>query len=281
MRTWRERVLEAASRLAEHGVPSPLVDAELIAAHVAGTSRGGLILAPAPDEIAAARFDELVSERAARTPLQYLIGAAFVNVDLKVGPGVFVPRPETELLVEWALKALADTSAPVVVDLCSGSGAIAVAVAVNRPDARVYAVEADENALTWLRRNTAGRGVTVVEGDATAPATLAELDGTVDAVLSNPPYVPDAVAVSPEVRRDPARAVFGGRDGLDVIRPLRWRAWDLLRDGGVLAMEHDDTHGVVVPALFKEAGYAHVREHRDLAGRARFATAVKPQWPLP
>ncbi|MBB6032165.1 peptide chain release factor N(5)-glutamine methyltransferase [Phytomonospora endophytica] len=274
-RTWRDRIVEAAGRLSGAGVPSPLVDAELMAAHVAGTSRGGLILAEPPDEEAAARFAQLVGQRTERVPLQYLIGVDFVGIELAVGPGVFVPRPETELLVEWALRKLTGMTAPLVVDLCSGSGAIAVGVAANRPDATVYAVEQSAEALAWLRRNAEHRGVRVVAGDATAAETLAELDGTVDVVLSNPPYVPEATAVAPEVRHDPHRAVFGGEDGLDVIRPLHRRAFDLLCPGGVFAMEHDDTHGVVVPVLLREAGWAHVREHRDLAGRARFATGVK------
>ncbi|MEV0645559.1 peptide chain release factor N(5)-glutamine methyltransferase [Phytomonospora sp. NPDC050363] len=278
-RTWRDRIVEAAGRLSEAGVASPLVDAELMAAHVAGTSRGGLILADPPDDEAAARFTALVTERSARVPLQYLIGVDFVGVELAVGPGVFVPRPETELLVEWALRKLAGKPAPVVVDLCSGSGAIAVAIAVNRPDAEVYAVERSPEALEWLRRNATGHDVEVVAGDATDSSTLASLDGRADVVLSNPPYVPEATAVSPEVRHDPHRAVFGGEDGLDVIRPLHRRAWDLLRDGGLFAVEHDDTHGVVVPVLLRQAGWAHVREHRDLAGRARFATASKGDAP--
>jgi len=261
--------------LSAAGVPSPLVDAELMAAHVAGTSRGGLILAEPPEEEAVARFAQMVRERTERVPLQYLIGVDFVGIELAVGPGVFVPRPETELLVEWALRKLNGSGPPVVVDLCSGSGAIAVAVAANRPDAKVYAVERSAEALEWLRRNAEGRGVEVVAGDATDAGTLAGLDGTVDVVLSNPPYVPEATAVAPEVRQDPHLAVFGGEDGLDVIRPLHKRAWDLLRDGGMFAVEHDDTHGVVVPVLLREAGWSHVREHRDLAGRARFATGVK------
>lgn len=265
-------------------MPSPRVDAELLAAHVLGGSRGGLLTARGFDAVQMKRFDLLVRERAARVPLQHLTGAAgFHRLELAVGPGAFVPRPETELLVEWGLAALADTPEPLVVDLCAGTGAIGLAVAAARPDATVYAVERDPHALVWLHRNAAvrhaagDRAVTVVAGDAVAPEVLAGLDGRVALVLANPPYVPTGVVVPAEVAaHDPYPAVYAGADGLAVILPLIARAWALLRPGGRLGIEHDDSHGKVVPWLLAAAGFAEPADHPDLAGRPRFATAEAP-----
>lgn len=272
-------IAAAAARLARAGVGSPRVDAELIAAHVLDTTRGRLLLADGFGPAALARFHELVDRRAARVPLQHLTGTApFLGLDLAVGPGVFVPRPETELLARWGIEALTGVDSPVVVDLCAGSGALGLAVHRARPDARVYAVERDPAALAWLRRNVdeqAGGAVAVVPGDVTDPAVLADLDGTVDLVLCNPPYVPDGTPVPPEVaRHDPAVAVFGGPDGLDTVRGVLRRAAALLRPGGRLGLEHDDTHGTAVPALLRgHGGYGGVQAHADLAGRPRFSTA--------
>ncbi|MGH6913090.1 MAG: N5-glutamine methyltransferase family protein, partial [Stackebrandtia sp.] len=214
---------------------------------------------------------------ARRRPLQHLTGSAgFWRFDLAVGPGVFIPRPETELLAEWALRSLQGVERPTAVDLCAGSGAIAKAILCDRPDATVYAVEADDAAAAWLRRNLADTSAAVVRGDAVAGETLAELDGTCDAVLSNPPYVPTHVVTGPEVAADPPSAVYAGADGLDVIRPLAPRCAALLRPGGVVAIEHDETHGQAVVALLRSAGLVDVADHRDLAGRPRFATARRP-----
>lgn len=214
-------------------------------------------------------------------PLQHLTGSAgFHRLELAVGPGAFVPRPETESLVEWGLAALAESPRPLVVDLCAGTGAIGLALAAAHPGATVYAVERDPYALGWLHHNAvvrhaAGdRPVTVVAGDAVAPGVLSGLDGRVDLVLANPPYVPTGVPVPAEVAgHDPYVAVYAGADGLDVIRPLIARARALLRPGGQLGIEHDDTHGEVVPALLAAAGFAEPADHPDLAGRPRFATA--------
>jgi release factor glutamine methyltransferase len=217
-----------------------------------------------------------VGRRAAREPLQHLTGsAAFRHVELLVGPGVFVPRPETELLAGWAIDAVADLDAPVVVDLCTGSGAIARAVADEVPDARVHAVELDEGAFAWAERNLAGTGVDLRHGDfATA---FEDLLGTVDVVVCNPPYIPlwawESVAV--EARdHDPHLALYSGDDGLDAIRVLSVRAALLLRPGGVLGFEHADAQGELAPAVLRSAGrWADVADHRDLAGRPRFTTA--------
>jgi release factor glutamine methyltransferase len=265
-------IREAMAVLSAAGVASPRADAEILAAHVLGIPRGGLLLARGLDRGQADRLRALVAARARRVPLQHLTGVApFHRVEVAVGPGVFTPRPETELLVEWGLRV----DAKVIVDLCSGSGAIAVAVKAARPEAAVYAVERDPAALTWLRRNAAGTGVHVVAGDATDPAVLADLDGRVDLVLCNPPYVPAGTPVPPEVAGfDPYPAVFSGADGLDLIRGLVPRVAGLLRPGGRFGVEHDDTQGGAVPALLEGDGrYDEIDDHRDLAGRPRFATA--------
>jgi len=271
----QEAIAAAAALLARAGVDSPRVDAELLAAEVLGTTRGRLPFARF-DPDSAARFAKLVEQRAARRPLQHLTGRAPIRLlDLAVGPGVFIPRPETELLVDWGLTRLTGLRRPVVVDLCAGTGAIALSVAEEHPGAVVYAVEYQPEALEWLRRNASGTSVTVVEGDVTDPATLSTLDGRVDLVLCNPPYVPEGTPVQPEVGvHDPYPAVFGGSDGLAVIGPVIRRAAALLCPGGWLGLEHDDRQGVVVPALVAASHrYADVADHRDLAGRPRFTTA--------
>jgi release factor glutamine methyltransferase len=276
-----EAVDRAAGVLAAAGVPSPRVDAELIAAHVLGVPRGWLVLAGELGPAQLARFERLVARRARRVPLQHLTGTTgFGKLELAVGPGGFVPRPETELLAQWAVTALTGGTG-VVVDLGAGTGALALSVAHDRPRARVLAVEGSPAALAWLRRNAATRAtagdrpVEVVAADATDPAALAHLEGTVDLVVCNPPYVPDGVPVPPEVAdHDPPEAVFGGPDGLAVIRPVIARAAVLLRPGGWLGIEHDESHGEAVPRLLRADGrFAGVADHRDLAGRPRYATA--------
>ena len=291
-----EAVAEGAARLAAAGIPSPRVDAELLLAYVLGIGRTRLLLA---DDLSAQqrdRYRDLVARRAARVPLQHLIGRApFRHIELRVGPGVFIPRPETEVMVDWALRWLRERperrpgAEPLrVVDLCAGSGAIAAAIAAEGAEIgeiRVYAVEVDPEALRWLQQNAddaAAAGIAriiVVPGDATDPTTLADLDGTVDLVISNPPYVPagNASALPPEVtEHDPAIAIFGGDDGLAVIRPLIRRAASLLRPGGAFAVEHDESHAQVVPALVTGDGrFAGVELHHDLAGRPRFTTAMR------
>jgi release factor glutamine methyltransferase len=277
----RAAIRQAATALAEAGVPSPGVDAALLAAFVLDVQRGALALDPPLSARQLVRFRKLVAQRARRIPLQHLTGVApFRDLLLAVGPGVFVPRPETELLVAWGLNwlATAGPAAPIVVDLCSGSGAIAVSVARSQQHAQVYAVERDPAALAWLRRNAGALPVHVVAGDATEGAVLAELDGRVDLVLANPPYVPAAVAGSlpPEVAHDPPAALFAGPDGLAVIRALVPRIAVLLRPGGAVGLEHDESHASSVAALLSEGGtFRDVLLHHDLAGRPRFTTATR------
>jgi release factor glutamine methyltransferase len=268
--------MEAERVLADAGVPSPRVDAELIAAHVLDVPRGKLMLTPMVDRQVVEAIAGLVRERAKRVPLQHLLGwAALGPVTVDVGPGVFVPRPETESLLDWGLTVLAGRSAPVVVDLCTGSGALALAVATTRPDAVVHAVEVDPTALAWARRNLGDTAVRLHAGDVTDPSLLTELDAQVDLVLCNPPYVPVGTPVPPEVgAHDPFRAVFAGDDGLTVIRHVVNLAARLLRPGGAVGMEHDDTQGESVPALLAARKVlTDVADHRDLLGRPRFATA--------
>lgn len=272
----RAAVADAERELAAAGVASPRFDAESLAAHVLDVPRGRLLLHPRLDPAAAAALGALIARRAAREPLQHLLGTAVLGpVEVAVGPGVFTPRPETELLLEWGVAQLRDVASPLVVDLCTGSGALALAVAALRPDAVVHAVELDPDALVWARRNVDGSGVVLHAGDVRAPDLLPELAGRVDLVVCNPPYVPDATPVAPEVRTgDPAVAVFGGPDGLAVIPAVAARAATLLRPGGAVGVEHDDTHADAVPALLRACSeLGDVEEHADLNGRPRFATA--------
>ena len=265
----------ATKELAAAGVESPRVDAELLAAEVLGVGRGRLVLIDTIRADELRRFAELVARRSARIPLQHLLGtAAFRHLELAVGDGVFVPRPETELLAGWGIEHTPPGAT--VVDLCSGTGAIALSVADEAAPGRVVAVERSPAALEFLRRNAASYPVVqVVRGDVTDPGLAGELPSDVDVVLCNPPYVPDGTAVPPEVAdHDPAEAVFGGADGLTVIRPVIALAAALLRPGGVVGIEHDDVHASAVPDLLRADGrFIDVAEHRDLAGRPRYATA--------
>ncbi len=270
----------AADRLRDAGVPSPEHDAEELLAHVLGVSRASLMLVDEPSPEHRAAFDALVARRAAREPLQHLTGSVtFRFVELAVGPGVFVPRPETELLAGWAVdrarELLASGTEPVVVDLCTGSGAIAKALAHEVPQARGYAVELDPGAHVWAERNLAGTGVELRLGD--MAEAFPELDGEVHVVTCNPPYIPLEAweSVAPEVRdHDPGLALFSGSDGLDAFRVLERRAATLLRPGGQLGAEHADAQGASAPAVFAGAGrWRDVADHADLAGRPRFVTA--------
>ena len=269
-------VAQATQRLADAGVPSPRFDAEELAAYVHRVKRSELHTVR--DEDFDARYWEAVARREAREPLQHITGRAFFRyLELKVGAGVFVPRPETETVVGWAIDAVRamDVVEPLIVDLCTGSGAIALALAQEVPRSRVHAVEIDEGALYWARKNVEGTRVVLHHGDALT--ALPELNGQVDLVIANPPYIPlgERENVAPEARdHDPAIALFSGEDGLDVIRGLERTAHRLLRPGGLVVVEHGDNQGGQVPWIFSDdRGWADAADHPDLNNRPRFATA--------
>jgi release factor glutamine methyltransferase len=267
----------AAAQLAEAGIDSARHDAEQLAAHLAGTDRGRLTLIESIDDDFLCRYHDIVAARSRRVPLQHLVGTvAFGPVTLRVGPGVFTPRPETEALLEWAMAQPLST-APVIVDLCTGSGALALALARHLPGARVIGVDDSGDALEYARRNGEGTSVELISADVTDANLLAELDGRVDLIVSNPPYVPDGSPVGPEVaQHDPAHAVFGGPDGMAVIPAVVRLAGRWLRPGGSFAVEHDDTTSAQTVELIQGTGlFEDVRARRDLAGRPRFVTAVR------
>lgn len=278
----RPAVDAAARRLAAAGVPSPRHDAEVLAAHVLAVERRDLWRQHDVGDGFQRAFEELVGRRERREPLQHLTGVAyFRHAMLAVGPGVFVPRPETELVagaaIDEARRVVRTTKArPVVVDLGTGSGAIARSVADEEPAAVVHAVELADAAIPWARANIAGSAV-VLHHDDMAMA-LTELDGMVDVVVSNPPYIPtDGLPRDPEVRdHDPSRALYGGSDGLVVIRVVERVAARLLRHGGLVIVEHADTQGASAPGVFVDAPgaiWTDVTDTEDLAGRPRFVTA--------
>jgi len=277
-------VRAAAQRLADAGVPDPLVDAELLAGHALDLRRGevqaAIIRGDGVDDDAVEALDALVARRATREPLQHITGTApFRHLELAVGPGVFVPRPETETVVQYAIDALLNAAepAPIGIDLGTGSGAIALAMATEVPHARIFAAELSEDAHAWASRNVAGvENLTLVLSD--LGQAFPELDGTASVVISNPPYVPDAaIPRDPEVRLfDPALALYGGEDGLDIVRVLSSRARDLLRPGGLLVIEHGELQGEAIREILTADGWRAPATHRDLTLRDRATTALRP-----
>ena len=286
-------VRSASAVLDAAGIASARTDAELLRAHAAGVSRNDVVTAallgrsldgPGVEDA----FAALVGRRAGREPLQHLVGRApFRHLELEVGPGVFVPRPETEtvaqLAVDEAREVLSRTGSVLVVDLCTGSGAIALAVATEVPGSRVHAVELDVAAFAWAQRNVASllgdQGpaprLTLVRGD--ARRALAALDGTCDVVVSNPPYVPPgAVPKDPEVaEHDPAVALYGlGADGLEVPRGIAAAAARLLRPGGLFVMEHAEVQAASARAMVDELdAFDPATTVADLGGRPRTVVA--------
>jgi release factor glutamine methyltransferase len=273
-----------AELLSVGSVPSPAVDAELLVAHVLELSRGELRArvvtgATVPPELHT-QIRALFARRAAREPLQHITGIApFRNLELRVGPGVFVPRPETETVVQFAIDALnaSATPEPIGVDLGTGSGAIALSMATEVIRSRIYAVEISSEAMPYTAQNFHRYGstnATLVNADLSE--ALAELDGTVDVVISNPPYIP-AAAIPRDVEvhlHDPAIALYGGEDGLDVVRRVSTTAHRLLHQGGTLVLEHGEEQASAIAALLTADGWNAVAHHRDLLGRDRATTAL-------
>ena len=288
-RTLAEALRSAEAHLTASGVASPRVDAELLAAHLLRTDRMMLwrhLQQPVPTG-----FDDLVAQRAERIPLQHLTGVAyFRTIALAVGPGVFSPRPESELVAEFAIDRLtADVSTPAttasrheqpaatVVDLCAGSGALAASIATEVSGLAVHAVELDAAAAPWLTHNAQRHGFAAHVAD--IDGCLPQLTGSVDVVVANPPYIPEgSVPRDPEVARfDPPMALYSGTDGLHHIRIVEATAARLLRPGGYVAVEHGDIQGESVRRVFTDSNnWVDVSNHRDLAGRDRFVTARRP-----
>jgi release factor glutamine methyltransferase len=275
----------AIAQLAGAGVESPDVDAELLIGHVLGFSRGQVqakaVTGSEVSEADAAAIAALVARRAAREPLQHITGTApFRMLELAVGPGVFVPRPETELVVQYAIDALQAVPGerPIGVDLGSGSGAIALAMATEVPHAAIFAAENSPEAFPWTRRNFDASGADNARLEFVDLAdAFPELDGSVDVVISNPPYIPAAaIPRDPEVRLfDPPHALYGGDDGLDVVRQVSQVGRRLLHAGGTLVLEHGELQAAAIAALLRADGWNAVASHRDLLGRDRATTAIR------
>lgn len=254
-------------------------EARTLVAHVLGVEPSRLHTAPDADAAARDRLAGLVRRRLDGEPVQHLTGRAwFRTTSVAVGPGVFVPRPETEVMTGWALERLAERPAhpaPVVVELCAGSGAVSLALATEHPGVDLTAVELSGEAVAYLRRNLAGTDADVVHAD--MADTPSHLDGRVDLVIANPPYVPLAswADLPADVRdHDPVLALVSGQDGLDAMRVVAGVAARLLRPGGWVCAEHAEVQADSAPAVFVgHGGYERVADHRDLAGRPRFVTA--------
>ena len=283
----RDALRGAADVLTSAGVPDPVVDAELLLAWTLGpeVSRGevhaGFIRGDALDAEQHERFRGLVSRRTEREPLQHITGSApFRHMVLSVGPGVFVPRPETEIVAQYAIDALVNAAEadPIAVDLGTGSGAIALAMATEVPHARVHAVEKSDEAIAWTRKNVAALAPHLDLRHGDLATEFDDLRGRVAVVASNPPYVPDdAIPRDEEVRlHDPALALYGGEDGLDIVRIISKRGLELARPGGVIVLEHGEWQGEEIRNILTADGWVSAETHRDLTSRDRATTAIRP-----
>ena len=286
----KETISKATLLLTEAQVSSPQVDAEILLAYVLGVERNQLTSVNQISDEQLFEYENLVARRANRVPLQHLTGIAyFRHLELAVGPGVFVPRPETELLVEAAIKHLKTVSSSrIAIDLCAGSGAIALSLALEVPGTTVHAVELSDDAFKWLTHNVVDHAekleaveshVIVHHGNAGDQSLLSELFNQVDALVSNPPYIPsEMIPRDPEARdHDPAIALFSGADGLDVAREVVLVAAELLKPGGFVGVEHADMQGESMPALFDAMPntWTNVKDNLDYNKLPRFTTAVR------
>lgn len=286
----RNAISKAAHLLTEAQVSSPQVDAEILLAHVLGVERNQLTSVNKISDEQLFEYENLVSRRANRVPLQHLTGIAyFRHLELSVGPGVFVPRPETELLVEAAIKHLKTLNPPrIAVDLCAGGGAIALSIALEVPGTTVRAVELSDDAFKWLTHNVVDHAakleaidshVIVHHGNAGDGSLLGDITQQVDAVISNPPYIPsEMIPRDPEARdHDPAMALFSGHDGLDVAREVVRVSAGLLKPGGFIGVEHADVQGESMPALFNAQPntWTEVKDNLDYNQLPRFTTAIR------
>jgi release factor glutamine methyltransferase len=275
---------QSALQLSQAGVLSPDIDSELLAAHILGISRSELSVAIAlnsdfpEDKIVA--FSDAVSRREKREPLQHITGLApFRQLELFVGIGVFTPRPETEQVVSFAIEKIASLEQPIIVDLCAGSGAIALSFVTERADSTVFAVEKSEEAFEYLKQNSKRYGLELAQlSHVDLQDCLPEMAAVADLVISNPPYIPsEAIPVDLEVQlHEPALALYGGADGLDVIRGILAKAKQLLRTGGLLVLEHADTQALSIRELLLAEGWIDVESKKDLAGKDRMISATKP-----
>jgi len=272
--TYGRALRRGVQRLRAAGVASPEWDARIMAAHLIHCGHMDIPLDQAPMPGFDVAFDALLRRREGREPLQYVLGSAwFGPLELKVGPGVFIPRPETEVMADWAVR---NAEGPRLVDLCTGTGALALYLAHYLPEAQVRAVELADAALAYTHANTHNTGVEVIQADATADDTLADWNGTVDLLVTNPPYVPETPDLEPEVYHDPHNAVFAGADGMGVITGLIPTIARLVRPGGKVAIEHDDsTSEAVQSALARHGGFEQIAALQDLTGTPRFVTAVR------
>lgn len=282
-------VRHAAERFESVGIDSSLADAELLAGHILGLSRGGvqaqMLVGATISEEQAEAISDLYGRRLSREPLQHITGVAyFRQLELGVGRGVFIPRPETEFVAQLAIDAVnralvAGTSNPIAVDLGTGSGAIALAMSTEISSAKVFAVEKSADAFPFTKSNFdkyAEQGeATLIQGDLVD--AFQELNGTVSVVASNPPYIPlDMIPRDKEVRlHDPDLALYGGEDGMSVIHLVSATAKRLLVPGGALIIEHADSQSDQVRQLLLADGWHEVLAHRDLTDRDRAVTAIK------
>ena len=274
----------ASIKFEEAGIESFQADAEILLGFVLDLSRGELqvkaITGELLNEAEEIKFLDLVAKRAERLPLQHLTGVAyFRQLELKVGPGVFIPRFETETVTQLAVDALkaVPSDNPIAVDLATGSGAIAISLAVEVPNAKVFAVELSEDALVYTKQNFAKYAptATLVQGD--LADAFPQLNGQVDVLVSNPPYIPDdMIPIYPEVHlHDPSLALYGGAEGLDLVRKVEASAKRLLRKGGALVIEHADMQGDAIRELILNLGWRQCSTHKDLSGRDRATTAIR------